>query len=240
MSLMDWAENEVKIAIEREKQNSEPNAKIKEWTYGAACYKSALKAYKTLCKDGHSGLSWHFTFDILKRLCNNQPLTPIVDTPDIWNDVSINRREYQCKRASSLFKNISDEGVITYHDVERVMCIDIHKPRRCYYSGLVSGIVDELYPIRMPYMPGPPIKAYCEEFLTDEENGDFDTVGVLYLVMPDGSKVDIFKYYKDAPGMFFEEITKNEYYERKMIANKRIEQKQKTLGTYDLLDEGHW
>lgn len=32
----------------------------------------------------------------------------------------------------------------------------------------------------MPYMPGEPIKVYCEDFLTDKKNGDFDTVGVFY------------------------------------------------------------
>ena len=55
MSMLDWAKNEVKIAAEREiKMNETPDG---EWDYGAACYKSALKAYESLLGDGHSGFS---------------------------------------------------------------------------------------------------------------------------------------------------------------------------------------
>lgn len=45
-----WAENEVKIACHR---------KGDEFDYGCASYESALKAFKTLCKDGHSGAEYY-------------------------------------------------------------------------------------------------------------------------------------------------------------------------------------
>ena len=54
-----WAENEVKIACHR---------KGDEFDYGCASYESALKAFKTLCKDGHSGASIMFTKAILNRM----------------------------------------------------------------------------------------------------------------------------------------------------------------------------
>ena len=73
MSMIKWAENEVRIACEREN----PNRKEGEFDYGCACYESALKAYKCLCEDGHSGLSFSITRQILNRLMEGKPLTPI-------------------------------------------------------------------------------------------------------------------------------------------------------------------
>lgn len=54
MNMVNWAENEVKIACEKE----HPGLKEGEFDYGCACYQSALKAYKSLAEDGHSGYSW--------------------------------------------------------------------------------------------------------------------------------------------------------------------------------------
>ena len=80
-----WAEKEVEIACARERSNSTEEG---EWNYGCACYESALKAYKCLMEDGHSGFSISITKHILTRLIEGKPLTPIEDTDDIWNDVS--------------------------------------------------------------------------------------------------------------------------------------------------------
>lgn len=71
-----WAENEVAIACRREN----PDRKDGEWDYGCACYESALKAFGSLCEDGHSGFSIGLTKAILNRLINNKPLLPIEDT----------------------------------------------------------------------------------------------------------------------------------------------------------------
>ena len=71
-----WAEEEIRLACE------------KEGEYGRACYKSAMRAYKSLLNDDHSGFSIHLTKNILNRLINVQPLTPIEDVPEVWNDIS--------------------------------------------------------------------------------------------------------------------------------------------------------
>ena len=39
-------------------------------------------------RDGHSGFSIQITKSILNRLIDGKCLTPIEDTPDIWEDVS--------------------------------------------------------------------------------------------------------------------------------------------------------
>lgn len=53
MSMMEWAKREVEIASKRER-GDKPES---EWDYGCACYDSALKAFESLCGDGHSGFS---------------------------------------------------------------------------------------------------------------------------------------------------------------------------------------
>lgn len=215
MSMTDWAKREVEIACKREKENNEEDGM---WDYGCACYESALKAYNSLMEDGHSGYSIGMTKYILMRLIDGRPLTPIEDTDDIWNEVSLFRegeKSYQCKRMYSLFKRVKEDGTVRYRDNDRYYCIDVNHPRNTYTNGLVGDLIDEMFPIEMPYCPGDPIKVYCEELLTDFDNGDFDTVGILHAVKGD-EKIDIYRYYKES-GSGWEEITAGEYTERKKL-----------------------
>lgn len=213
MSMIDWAENEVRLACERERDGSPED----EWIYGVECYKSALKAYKSICEDEHSGCSFGITVSILNRLCRGEPLTPIFDTPDIWNELSCKPNEYQCKRAYNLFKTVDDNGNASYHDVDRVLCVNINNENDVYRCGLVSNLMDEIYPIEMPYCQDK-FKVYCEEFLADENNGDFDTVGIFYAVdtrCPE-KRIEINRFYKESNNdIGFEEISKEEYEARK-------------------------
>ena len=75
MSMTEWAKREVEIASKRER-GDKPES---EWDYGCACYDSALKAFESLCGDGHSGFSIGITKGILNRLIDGKPLTPIED-----------------------------------------------------------------------------------------------------------------------------------------------------------------
>ena len=113
-----WAENEIGLACEHEKSGDDGNGFSE---YGCACYRSALKAFDSLMEDGHSGMSIGITKNILNRLIAGKPLTPIVDTEDIWsNHVSFEKngeKSIQCKRMSSLFKHIKADGSVSYNDV---------------------------------------------------------------------------------------------------------------------------
>lgn len=218
--ILDLAKKEVEIACKKEN----PNKKEGEFDYGCACYESALKAFKSLCEDGHSGFSIKITQDILVRLLNGQPLTAIEDTDDIFNLISYPKYGpivYRCKRMSSLFKNVYSDGTVKYNDVNRVRCVNINNPNDTYSSGLVTKIINEMFPISMPYMPGKPIKVYCEDFLTDEKNGDFDTVGVLYALKTENGKpetIAINRFFRDPydnEENNWIEISKEEYYDRK-------------------------
>ena len=53
-----------------------------------------------------------------------------------------------------------------------------------------------------------------EEFLCDEKNGDYDTKGIFYAVKPDGTRVDINRFFTESGGGW-KEITKDEYEEMK-------------------------
>ena len=222
-NMLDWAKREVEIACEKEN----PNRKKGEFDYGCACYVSALKAFESLTEDGHSGYSIGITKNILNRLIDGMPLTPIEDTDDIWNMNENNNGErvYQCSRMSALFKTVHSDGSVDYSSNDHCYCIDINNPKITYYSGLVKRIIHKMFPIAMPYMPGKPIKVYCEDFLTDKKNGDFDTVGVFYALKTENGeqkKIEINRFFREPEGDeegSWTEISKEEYYERK---NRRI------------------
>ena len=106
MSMQTWAEKEIEIACKREREDSGVE-NDGDWDYGCACYESALKAYKSLMGDDHSGFSINMTKHILNRLIDGKPLTPIEDTPDVWNDISDRNDEegyvcYQYKRIGDI------------------------------------------------------------------------------------------------------------------------------------------
>ena len=222
-NILDWAKREIDIACKREN----PNRKKGEFDYGCACYVSALKAFESLTEDGHSGYSIGITKNILNRLIDGMPLTPIEDTDDIWNmsyENNNGERVYQCSRMSALFKTVHSDGGISYSSNDHCYCIDINDPKNTYYSGITRKIIHKMFPITMPYMPGKPIKVYCEDFLTDKKNGDFDTMGIFYAVK-DEKRIEINRFFREPfsedeestefPGWV--EISKEEYDKRKSI-----------------------
>lgn len=212
MSMLDWAKKEIEIACKKEN----PDYKEGEWDYGIACYRSALKAFESLCEDGHSGMSIGLTKAILNRLIDGKPLMPIEDTSDVWGLCSNhdNYDLYQCKRMSSLFKYVYNDGRVEYSDVGRYYCVTIESPDVPFTNGLVGKIIDEMFPIEMPYSPEDTMKVVCREFLVDPRNGDYDTIGVLYAVKEDGEKIPINRYFKDGENEMVE-ISKREYLTRK-------------------------
>lgn len=151
--MINWAEKEIELACARERVSNEEMC-----DYGIACYQSALKAFKSLLEDEHSGFSIGVTKNILNRLIDHKPLTPIEDTPDIWNEVrykdpDTNIKEYQCARMSSLFKDVYPDGTTKYSDVRRTVVTYVDNPGITWTNGTASKIVNELYPITMPYAP---------------------------------------------------------------------------------------
>jgi hypothetical protein len=208
MTTTEWAENEIKLATSTPKEKQDDC-----FDYVDECYKSALTAYRCLADAGHSGMSWAITISILDRLTHELPLTPIIDVPEIWKDAGLYKRtkNYQCKRMFSLFKEVNvDDETITYSDQDRAIAVDLDT--KSTYHGFVCNIVDELWPITMPYNPTmAKYKVYCREFdSTSKSEDSFDTVAIEYVETPEHEKVTINRYYKEGPNGF-EQIEKTEY-----------------------------
>ena len=197
MSMLEWAKKEVELA----KIIEAKDLKEGEFDYDGACYDSALKAFNSLMSDGHSGMSIKLTQQILNRLIDGKPLLPIEDIEDIWDEVVRNKEDkvivYQCSRMSSLFKYVYENGKVTYSDIDRSYCFDINEPDIRYSFGLVENIINEMFPITMPYSPtNERIKVCCEQFLYSPDGGDFDSVGVLYVEDPDNKRINVSRYFK--------------------------------------------
>ena len=224
--MYDWAEQECRIACKKE--NPDFNFDSEDFDYGCSCYKSALKAYKSLCEDDHSGASFNFTRIILERLMEGQPLTPITDEDfeggvSIFSDKDLASRglksEIQCPRMSSLFRMETLDGKVSYSDNNRAYCINIENPSDTC-SSAKDRVVDEFFPITMPYIPEKgKYKVYYQTFLTDKKNGDFDTQAILYFITPDGKRVDVNRYQTEKDGKMVD-ITKEEY---ESLLEKRID-----------------
>lgn len=216
-----WAEEEIRIACKRERGNTSEN----EWDYGVACYESALKAFRSLAEDGHSGMSIGITLDILNKLVKGQVLTPIDDVDDVWEErgtylSGANYTTYQCRRMSSLFKDVYADGHIKYIDVDRFRCVTLNSSA-CWSNGHVTRIASEYFPITMPYVPHT-YTVVCEEFMTDRKNGDFDTIGILYIRDNAGERKTVNRYFADCEEGW-REIDPAEYVQRKRKANAREE-----------------
>ena len=214
--MLEWAKKEVELA----KIIEAKDLKEGEFDYDGACYDSALKAFNSLMSDGHSGMSIKLTQQILNRLIDGKPLLPIEDIEDIWDEVVRNKEDkvivYQCSRMSSLFRDIYENGKVTYSDMDRFYCFDITTPDMRYSFGLVENIIDEMFPITMPYSPANErIKVCCEEFLYSPDGGDFDSVGILYVDDHDNKRINVSRYFKEGDEKWVE-ISDVEYNARKI------------------------
>lgn len=214
---MSWELREIKLACKRENPQIEINddGVASEFDSACACYVSAYKAFKSLLEDNHSGMSIGFTKNILNRLIDYKCLTPIEDTEDVWNYISreSGKTEYQCNRMSSLFKYVLDDGTVKYHDVDRTIAED--QKGMTWHSSDASRLIDEMFPITMPYFPSnKPYRVYSEEFLVDPKNGDYDTWAYLYVMTPEGERIELNQYWCEKDGKVYQ-ITKEEYEDRK-------------------------
>lgn len=224
MSMTQWAEREIAAACKREN----PNWDGKRFDYGCSCYQSALKAYKSLMDDGHSGYSFCITKNILKKLLDDIPLSPITeDDFFIDNDIAESpeylkyrglKSHIQCPRRSSLFREEDLGGNVKYRDIDRYYCINAENPLDTF-SGGIANFIDKLYPITMPYIPSSErFKVYVKYWLTDKSHGDFDVQEVIGYKDQQGQWHDYSKLiYDDGNGLH--EIT-DEDTKQKLIASR--------------------
>ena len=211
---MKWATREIELF----NKDTDPTLRDNMYKYSDA----ALQAYgkiTNICEDiDKPGVMK----SLLIQLLNDCALTPIEDTEEVWvlveNDDNGKYSIYQCKRRSSLFKKIThsgDKDEIEYSDADRYVCIDINNGTN-YTGGIGSKILDEIYPITMPYSPFGKIKIFTESFKYHKESISDDTEGVLYFKMDTGSMIKINRFFKkDSSNGKYIEIEESEYKARK-------------------------
>ena len=188
INLLDWARNEVDLLLEETRKKG--GNKLDEFdtlhnTFTEICCESALKTFKSLYDDDHTLSTIIGTKKILNTLIDGLPLTAIKDTDDIWEELFTDNNgtvRYQCKRMTSLFKYVHNDGSIKYSDNKRCYCVSISNMDSSYTNKFIRNIYDELNPIKMPYIPpSRPDIIVCDECLFDPKNGDYDTIAVLYI-----------------------------------------------------------
>ena len=230
MSMIDWAKHEVELACK-----GDPNDD--GVLYAQACFQSALKAFESICNDDLTGFMVSCVRDILVRLLNGKPLTPIEDVPESWHDCLFAdpklKQDLQCVRMSSLFKQVHHDGTVRYRDVNRVVCTD-QVSSTTWHNGLADRIVDEMFPITFPYCPeSKPYKVRMNDYLTDRKNGDFDTVMYIDVTSPDGTVTPINRYFGETEDGW-KELTSDEFTARYARHLERVrkekEQEEKTDG----------
>lgn len=220
---MNWAEREVALACAEERKMAKEKGEEND---GIACYESALRAYQSLLSDSKDQFYITVAKGILNRLLDGKCLSPIEDAADVWEEIKTNNKDtlkcYQCKRMSSLFKEVAPDGTVTYRDVSRTYVVDVENPEATYTNPLASRLIDKIFPITMPYFPTDKrFKVVRDTFLFDKKNGDYDTVAFLYFITPTGKRIDLNHYFKEVDGQMVP-IEKAEFDDRKA---KRVDKK---------------
>lgn len=211
---LEWADNEIDLARDDDSEES------------VELYSTARVMYHTLIHDWWKhGYSMEKVLEILQHLSVHETLTPITEENADWKNVSATKyspQVQQSRRYSSLFKETNSDGVATYNDISRVICQDANDPKMTWFNGFVTHLVDEYFPITLPYIPheSKPIRVKVVEGLSNEENGDFDTMAVQTIIEPSTKTIlNVCRYFKsDKYDFNWEEIDYHTYLERMMAA----------------------
>ena len=175
-------EHEIDLLLKNEKKE-----------YIKNCAKSALKAYKSLEEDNHSGLSIKATQELLNRLLDNFPLSPI-DDQDFIEIKELSTEEvtrYRCTRYPSLYKTVTKDGKVSYTDHKRTRAVNQYG--NTFQQPYANELVDKYFPIKMPYYPShKTYKVFCEELYLDEykneavkvHQDDINYIKYLYIITP--------------------------------------------------------
>ena len=143
-NLLSYAEDELNRIGMTEDSPDEMNVMMR---------KHILHMVKEFSEEGHSGFSGRYALNILIKLLDFKPITPLTGADDEWNNVGYSHDEdcWQNKRCSSVFKKADG----TCYDIDGKVfwewCMpwgEGQKPYKSYYSG--SGCST---PVTFPYTP---------------------------------------------------------------------------------------
>lgn len=167
-------------------------------------YDSALGAYAAVLQGDHSGYSWEVTRSVVDRMLKELALTPVLDEDFV--DVK-GEEPVTTFRQSGIYKRLKHDGSITYTDHKRVVGVDIDTGGH-FTSSLIREVVDEMFPIEMPYYtPGTPyrvyVRTYCDKGFPDDHH-DFNREWLSHVVTPSGECVTINRTWVHESGILIE------------------------------------
>jgi hypothetical protein len=119
--------------------------------YNGMMRKHILHMVKEFSDEGHSGFSGRYALNILSKLLEFKPLTPLTGEDDEWTDVGdmSGKPHWQNKRCSSVFK----EADGSCYDIDGKVFWEWYKNEdgqavKSYYSGYGCST-----PVTFPYTP---------------------------------------------------------------------------------------
>jgi hypothetical protein len=148
--------------------------------YNSAMRKHILHMIKEFADEGHSGFSGAYAIQILTKLMDFKPLTPLTGEDSEWTDVSSygdgTNMRWQNNRHSSVFKDADGscydiDGIVFW---EWFRDLETGKAIKTYYTASDSRV-----PVTFPYtVPDKPIYQYrqpgdSDEIALQNENGFF-------------------------------------------------------------------
>ena len=181
MNILKWAEKEFELA-------------------GEDLSKEAQKAFRALV--GGDRPDWEIMddADILVRLANRMPLTPITENELEWSrviyDNLIHAVQWRCRRYPTLKKHIFPDGTTKYYDNSRFDYYDVESGKRTFIDGHMALLISyDIFPITFPYYPQyEKTKVYIKQFRN--HLGAADTIGLYSAENPSGEEVEIERFYK--------------------------------------------
>lgn len=219
---------EVEYAIECERKSAIEENDYSFLDYAVECYRSALRTYETMAADGHSGMSWSLTRQILNRLMEGKPLKGLnsyPDRPEEWGERS-HWTVDDCAvlsniRYPALSYRVNASGKAIYHDTDRWVFEAPDYPNIPWHNGFLANYLDEKFPIQFPYNPIT-IHVRVEEILTDSAHGDFDAMRIIDFADPEtGRKVCVNAYFEEVDGKW-QEIGKKKWYALRKKHGERL------------------
>ena len=226
MKMTEWAENEVDIVLKEMadrplEEGEDEEMRQGDLEYAGSCYKSALKAYKSILEDGHTELSFNITASILERLLHEIPLTGIEAEGPYWikMDGFPGMEMYRCKRKFGLFKDVYPDGRTEYHDNDAARCTEVREDGRETNWGcgkFIRSIMEQMigHPlVQFPYFGyRHPYKMYRKCYNTvNGEPGSYNAYWLQYLKCPDGTKMPVNRFFIEMRGQPDKELTINEF-----------------------------
>ena len=103
--------------------------------------KDVMDIMEVFSKQGHSGFSAGYVMNLVRKLGDWRPLTPLKGTEDEWFLENDEEGSQQNKRCFSVFK----EGKLIY-DIDRFSFVDPEHDCSYFHGGLA-------YSVKFPYMP---------------------------------------------------------------------------------------